>query len=41
MVKHLPFAAANKWNPWYKHRDLPAAPKQSFGEWYRQNRKKA
>lgn len=39
VVKHLPFLAGNRFNPWYKQRELPASPKQSFGEWYKQNRK--
>ena len=38
VVKHLPFLVNNRLNPWYKQRDLPAAPKQSFTEWYKQNR---
>lgn len=28
----------NRWNAWGKDRELPAPPKQSFGEWYKQNR---
>lgn len=39
VLKHTPFAINNKFNPWYKHRDMPAPPKQSFGEWYNENRK--
>jgi len=39
VLKHAPFAVNNKFNPWYKHRDMPEPPKQSFGEWYDQNRK--
>jgi L-lactate dehydrogenase complex protein LldF len=38
-IKYIPFAVNNKLNPWYKQRDMPAAPKQSFGEWYGENRK--
>ena len=30
----------NKLNPWYKQREMPKAPKQSFREWYRKNRSK-
>lgn len=37
VIKHLPFLINNKWNPWYKQRELPAAPKQSFTEWYKKN----
>lgn len=32
--KHAPFAVNNSANPWYKHREMPKAPEQSFGEWY-------
>lgn len=38
-MKFAPFAVNNKLNPWYKHRDMPAVPKQSFNEWYKTNRK--
>ncbi len=38
-MKLAPFAVNNKLNPWYKHRDMPAVPKQSFNEWYQTNRK--
>ncbi|RYE26821.1 MAG: lactate utilization protein [Sphingobacteriaceae bacterium] len=37
---YIPFAINNKLNPWYKQRDMPSPPKQSFSEWYRQNRGK-
>lgn len=39
VIKHIPFLVNNRFNPWYKQRDLPAAPKQSFTEWYKQNRR--
>ncbi len=39
VLKWAPFLAANKLNPWYKSREMPAPPKQSFNEWYQQNRK--
>ncbi|UEG52822.1 lactate utilization protein [Mucilaginibacter daejeonensis] len=38
-IKYAPFAVSNKLNPWYKERDMPSAPKESFGEWYAKNRK--
>ncbi|WP_461451526.1 lactate utilization protein B [Mucilaginibacter sp.] len=38
-MKLAPFAVNNQLNPWYKHRDMPEVPKQSFGEWYSKNRK--
>jgi L-lactate dehydrogenase complex protein LldF len=38
-LKIIPGVANNRFNPWYKQRDVPAPPKQSFTEWYRKNRK--
>jgi len=40
MMKIFPFLAGNKWNPWYKQREMPEVPKQSFREWYIENKKK-
>lgn len=37
-MRLVPFVVNNKLNPWYKQRDLPAPPKQSFTEWYKQQR---
>jgi L-lactate dehydrogenase complex protein LldF len=40
VMRVLPFLLNNKrWNPWYKQRNLPAAPKQSFRDWYIQKNK--
>ncbi len=39
LMKNIPFILNNKLNPWYKHRDMPAPPKQSFTDWYKKNRK--
>lgn len=36
-LKHTPFAVNNKLNPWYKQREMPAPPAESFGEWYKKN----
>lgn len=38
-IKYAPFAVNNKFNPWYKHRNMPDPPKLSFSEWYNKNRK--
>ena len=39
-LRHLPFLAKSKrFNPWYKQREMPAAPAQSFRDWYLKNRK--
>ena len=40
VLKHAPFAVNNKFNPWFKQREMPEPPEQSFGEWYNKNRKK-
>ncbi len=38
-LKYAPFAVENKMNPWFLHREMPAPPKESFGEWYKKNRR--
>src|SRR5207249_4042874 len=38
-IKHFPFVVDNKFNPWYKQREMPEAPKESFSEWYKRNKK--
>ena len=38
-IKHLSFITNNKLNPWYKQREMPEVPKQSFNEWYKKNKK--
>jgi L-lactate dehydrogenase complex protein LldF len=35
VVKNIPFLVNNRFNAWYKHRDMPEAPKESFTEWYK------
>lgn len=40
VMKHIPFMVSNSLNPWYKQREMPEAPNQSFGDWYRKNRRK-
>jgi L-lactate dehydrogenase complex protein LldF len=39
LMRWFPKLAGNKLNPWYIHREMPAPPAQSFGEWYAKNRK--
>lgn len=39
VMRTMPWLTNNKLNPWYKQRDMPAPPKESFGEWYKKNRK--
>ena len=36
-IKHVPFALNNRFNLWYKNREMPEPPKDSFGEWYKKN----
>ena len=38
-LKAMPWLVANRLNPWYKQREMPSPPKQSFGEWYAKNRR--
>jgi L-lactate dehydrogenase complex protein LldF len=40
MLRNTPFIINNKMNPWYKERDMPSPPKESFTEWYRRNKPK-
>lgn len=37
-LRTMPFLFRNQFNPWYKQREMPAAPKQSFREWYLKNK---
>jgi L-lactate dehydrogenase complex protein LldF len=39
-LHNIPFVVNNRFNPWYKQRDMPEAPKESFGEWYIKNENK-
>ena len=39
VMRIFPFIVNNKtFNPWYKQREMPAAPKQSFRDWYIKNK---
>ncbi len=38
-MRFAPFLVNNGLNPWYKQRDMPEAPKESFRDWYLKNRK--
>ncbi|QMU28353.1 LutB/LldF family L-lactate oxidation iron-sulfur protein [Adhaeribacter radiodurans] len=38
-MKTTPFMVNNNFNPWYKQRDMPEPPKESFHDWYKKNRK--
>ena len=39
-IKNVPLLTNNKFNPWFKQREMPEAPKSSFRHWYRENRNK-
>lgn len=38
VLRNTPFAVNNKLNPWFLHREMPEAPKESFNEWFAKNR---
>lgn len=37
-LANAPFVVNNSFNPWFKQREMPEPPKESFGEWYKKNR---
>jgi L-lactate dehydrogenase complex protein LldF len=39
VMKFFPVVVNNFLNPWFKQREMPKAPTQSFREWYQQNKK--
>ena len=39
VIKNLSFLVNNSINPWYKQREMPAPPEESFREWYKKNGK--
>ncbi|TCD04152.1 lactate utilization protein [Pedobacter frigidisoli] len=36
-LKHAPFTVNNRLNLWFKNREMPEAPEESFSEWYKRN----
>jgi len=36
-LKNAPFTVNNQLNLWFKNREMPEAPKESFSEWYKKN----
>lgn len=40
-IKNAPFTVNNQLNLWFKNREMPAVPKQSFNEWFKQNEAKS
>ena len=39
VMRAMPFMVNNSMNPWYKQRDMPEAPTESFRDWYVRNRR--
>ena len=39
-LHNTPFVVNNNLNPWYKQRDMPQGPKESFSDWYIKKEKK-
>jgi L-lactate dehydrogenase complex protein LldF len=39
VMRAFPAMVNNRLNPWYKQREMPTPPKQSFSEWYKKNKK--
>jgi len=37
-LRLAPWSASNKLNPWYRGRELPEPPKQSFMDWYKKHK---
>lgn len=40
LMHHWPGVVTNRMNPWYKGREMPQPPVQSFGDWYDQTRRR-
>jgi L-lactate dehydrogenase complex protein LldF len=38
IMKRFPSLVNNRRNPWFKGREMPALPKESFKEWFKKNR---
>lgn len=38
LMRYMPVAVNNKFNSWYKNREMPAPPAKSFTDWYKKNR---
>lgn len=38
VMRALPWMTNNRFNPWFRQREMPAPPRQSFQEWYKKNR---
>lgn len=41
LMKLLPITVNNRFNPWFKQREMPAPPAQSFTAWYKARKRKS
>jgi L-lactate dehydrogenase complex protein LldF len=39
LLAYIPFTVNNRFNPWYRQREMPEPPNKSFHRWYTENRK--
>jgi L-lactate dehydrogenase complex protein LldF len=39
LLKYIPFTLNNRFNAWYRQREMPQPPVKSFHKWYAENRK--
>ncbi len=39
LLRNFPIVVNNRLNPWFRQRELPEAPEESFREWYTKHRK--
>ena len=39
LLKYIPFTVNNRFNAWYRQREMPEPPNKSFHAWYAENRK--
>jgi L-lactate dehydrogenase complex protein LldF len=39
LMHYFPFVINNRFNPWYRQREMPSPPSQSFKQWYQKHRK--
>jgi L-lactate dehydrogenase complex protein LldF len=40
LMRWIPAVVNNRWNPWFKQREMPEPPAATFHHWYKQNRQK-
>jgi L-lactate dehydrogenase complex protein LldF len=39
LMKWMPSLVNNRFNPWFKQREMPNPPAQSFRDWYKKNKR--